>query len=108
MVGTAKTHPGARNFLAGQIVFDLAGEQRAPGSEYELGGALVGEAQDFRDMDMAGERERDAIRQLTVKGRQRLLQGRVDGLECERKPHTGRWVRSQLPGAGRMPMNSAA
>ncbi len=78
VVGTAIGHPAARDRLAAEIVLDLAGEQCAAGAEHELRAALVGEAQDLHHMDMAGQRERDAVGQLAVPVRQRLLQGGVD------------------------------
>src|SRR5262245_57919447 len=99
MVGTAKTYPGARDLLAGQILLDLAGEQGAAGSEYELGVALVGEAQNFRDVDVAGQDERDPVGQVAVKGRQRLLQGGVDGLAV--RPEAPHRPVGEEPTAGR-------
>ena len=108
VVGTAIRHPAARDRLAAEIVLDLAGEQRAAGAEHELRAALVREAQDLHHMDMAGERERDAVGQLAVPVRQRLLQGGVDGAAPRTESPDRAVGEQQVPDLGFIAANSAA
>src|SRR5262245_41153480 len=74
VIGAAVAHRGAANRPAGKVALDPAAQQRASGAEHELRAALVGKAQHLRDMDVAGERKRDAVGQLAVPRRERLLQ----------------------------------
>ena len=101
MVRAAVAHPGAADLLAGEIALDLARQHRAAGAEHELRAALVGETQDLRDVDMAGQRERDAVGQPAVPGGERLLQAGVEGLAM-RAEAPDRPV-GEEPGTGRGP-----
>ena len=75
-------------------------EHRAAVADHELRWARVFETERLPDVDMAGDREREARRQLAVPGASAACSVAFSWSPLCLKPQTGRWLTSHAPSGG--------